>query len=193
MSETPDENQPPFFLHVTEEMRAKMNAAYEDHVVQVHDFQHTIEEAWNELDHHQLFAIAQWLQRLSSTDPNFVMASASYTAGSLYRLAAFKSKTCVVCDKNHDDEAAKLLTDSVENVQIEPPNDGLGNSLDDRAIAVIIKEHEDKMKEYTLGQTDNGSFYCTECGMPHHSLEDRMLKPAGADGCPGCQHKAKWG
>jgi hypothetical protein len=36
-------------------------------------------------------------------------------------------------------------------------------------------------------------FRCTVCGMGYSSLEDRMRRPAGIDGCTGCQRKSAQG
>ena len=36
-------------------------------------------------------------------------------------------------------------------------------------------------------------FVCKNCGALYSSLQDRLLKPAGRENCPGCIHKTKWG
>lgn len=36
-------------------------------------------------------------------------------------------------------------------------------------------------------------YRCKGCKTPVHSLEDRMLREPGVEGCPTCQSKAKWG
>lgn len=34
---------------------------------------------------------------------------------------------------------------------------------------------------------------CNNCGKIYSSLQDRMMKPPGIEGCDGCIHKVKWG
>lgn len=56
-----------------------------------------------------------------------------------------------------------------------------------------------QMAEYNIDDTYNQDtkefmyFACLNCGMQYPSIEDRMLKPPGVEGCSGCQQKAKWG
>lgn len=49
------------------------------------------------------------------------------------------------------------------------------------------------MKEYGLVRKSDGKLYCTGCGIEYQSLDDRMLRPPGVNGCGSCQQKAAWG
>ena len=48
------------------------------------------------------------------------------------------------------------------------------------------------LKEYNMELRD-GRFFCLGCGLEYVSLEDRMLRAPGADGCHGCHHKSAHG
>lgn len=57
---------------------------------------------------------------------------------------------------------------------------------------------EAQMQEYGLEwfhDDDQGIDYlrCINCEKFYPSLDDRMMKPPGVEGCDGCQMKAKWG
>ena len=62
----------------------------------------------------------------------------------------------------------------------------------------IEKDRADKtaalMKEYdVVPKPGTDYFECGNCGAFILSLEDRMIKPPGVRGCPGCIEKAKFG
>lgn len=51
-----------------------------------------------------------------------------------------------------------------------------------------------QMSDYNLEpHPDNEYFRCTNCLLQYISLEDRMLRPPGIEGCPGCLEKSAWG
>lgn len=48
------------------------------------------------------------------------------------------------------------------------------------------------LKDYNL-QIVDGEVFCLGCGMKYVSVEDRMLRAPGTDGCHGCHHKSAHG
>lgn len=52
---------------------------------------------------------------------------------------------------------------------------------------------EAAMREYGLTRTEDGRLICDGCTREYISLEDRMLRAPGPDGCTGCVQKTKWG
>ena len=82
----------------------------------------------------------------------------------------------------------------------------LGKSVADWDVATDARP-EELMKLYTLeSNPDYGMkdweqryetvpqpFRCSNCGMGYVSLEDRMLRPPGIDGCGGCRLKSAHG
>lgn len=55
------------------------------------------------------------------------------------------------------------------------------------------ENNQASMIEYGLIRDVDGKLFCKNCQAIYSSLDDRMLRPPGAAGCPGCQQKAKWG
>ena len=51
---------------------------------------------------------------------------------------------------------------------------------------------EDLMRRYGL-TSDGDALFCANCNMEYASLDDRMLRPEGPEGCTGCVQKSKWG
>lgn len=83
---------------------------------------------------------------------------------------------CGGCGKRHDQE---MLEQSAEELARER------EQSDPAFQASLI--------EYNLKVTDDGKLICAGCGMPYVSLDDRMQRAPGPEGCHGCKHKAAWG
>jgi hypothetical protein len=91
---------------------------------------------------------------------------------------------CIACNRNHDEELEKM------QAQAELVNNdwtSFINNLDPSVIEVMnelgvefIPQQYPKIK-------------CKNCGKEYVSLEDRMRRKPGADGCDGCQQKSAWG
>lgn len=62
-------------------------------------------------------------------------------------------------------------------------------------LATVPKKVQDQMDEYRLDfiEFQWPKVLCKGCGMEYVSLEDRMLKAPGIEGCTGCSHKGAWG
>lgn len=192
----------PFVFGVpSEEMRRQMEEAHETQHLHVLNFQHMLEEAWQALNYEQLYAVAKWMAL--TADSGNASRNLAYHAGSLFRLAADKSTKCMVCDKNHDEEVKSLLNTPGDGSTLvadgetepHPPTDEpVGSDLSYEDTQRMIAEHEANVTLYRLTQNfDRGGFNCTGCGMYYLSLEDRMLKPPGIEGCSGCQWKSGHG
>jgi len=190
----------PFVFGVpSEEMRRQMEEAHETQHLQVLDFQHTLEEAWQALNYEQLYAVARWMAL--TADSGNASRNLAYHAGSLFRLAADKSNKCMVCDKDHDKEVESLLntqgdgaTSEVDSEPQPPTDEPAEPNLSYEETQRMIAEHEANVTLYRLTQNfDKGGFNCTGCNMHYASLEDRMLKAPGIEGCSGCQWKSGHG
>jgi hypothetical protein len=68
-----------------------------------------------------------------------------------------------------------------------------------RAEGVKVKtnaEADNAMQEYRLiwrFGSEGKTLHCQDCGMEYQSLDDRMLRRPGVEGCMGCQDVAKHG
>lgn len=97
------------------------------------------------------------------------------------------------CGKDHSKVPEDMQPDPVPEKATEPHPD--------------MPSREELMKLYTLeSNPDYGMkdweqryetvpqpFRCSNCGMGYVSLEDRMLRPPGIDGCGGCRLKSAHG
>lgn len=100
-------------------------------------------------------------------------------------------------DYDGEDPYSKLLEDTT------PPTPDFEGGMSqyepdpDLAAAAKLEEDHKKAKEYELEWNEDPNYpdqyRCANCKEPVTSLEDRMLRPPGVEGCPTCQQKAKWG
>lgn len=94
-----------------------------------------------------------------------------------------KFDMCLACGKNHDKELADF--GSGQTIKSDKPFTEA--SQDSRY-------DPDLMKKYNMEYAENGiSIRCSECKAPSVSLEDRMLRAPGKEGCETCIQKEKWG
>lgn len=98
-------------------------------------------------------------------------------------------KICPACSLKHDDELEKLVQTGRDEM-----SHGQADTDDE--------ELEQLAKTWGVVFTDSGDgrplnltpVTCVnECGAGWTNLADRMLRPAGETGCPGCIYKAKNG
>ena len=68
---------------------------------------------------------------------------------------------------------------------------------DNEVVEVGSRRWYQLLVEYRLREemtaTDGTRALSCVCGMAYQSLQDRMLRPAGIEGCSGCQQKSAWG
>lgn len=101
----------------------------------------------------------------------------NYVMGQASMVLRLKHNSCV-CGEDHnseilDETRAKMAAEKVES----------NDASDDEAA----------MREYNLRKDPDGRLYCQGCGLRYVSLEDRMLRAPGTDGCHGCQLKSAHG
>lgn len=134
--------------------------------------------------------------------------SGTYAAqleGFITGVLAYKHNICPGCGKNHDDISDLLEPEA--GAPEEQPSDGTAQLALDLDFGPMSPAEEaavtaDKMIEYNLRFPKEGEVetspgerpvICVGCNMLFQSLEDRMLRPAGIDGCFGCQRKSATG
>jgi hypothetical protein len=94
-------------------------------------------------------------------------------AGAIMRLA--HGDACFGCGNRHD---LDMLTETQQQVEREREQDS--------------PEYQAALKEYNMEHRD-GRLFCAGCGLEYTSMNDRMLRQPGPDGCHGCKQKAAWG
>lgn len=122
----------------------------------------------------------------------------SYVEGILAGLLTFKHEVCVSCGENHEQ---KMLADAVKEGEVGPEGMIVEPDLEEH----MLKERnlDLKMKEYGLewhkepedaeGKSPGIILRCANCKTHYVSLDDRMVKQPGVEGCDGCIQKSKWG
>lgn len=140
---------------------------------------HATQEFLESLNEEQMVKLLGLLHQLE-VNP----AASPFYQGICIMLMQMKFNKCAVCGKDHDAE----LTDM--SGQADQP---LGQAEVDGA-----REQAENMKKYRLEWwTDPADGHeklrCKQCFRPYVSLEDRMLRSPGIEGCPGCVQKEKWG
>lgn len=91
------------------------------------------------------------------------------------------------CRDHSLEQTAKRIAEEKGSV----PEDVM--QVDLRPSAGLAEAAEAAMKEYGVVSKSDGSLACANCDYFVHSLDDRMLRAPGPDGCPGCQHKSAHG
>lgn len=144
------------------------------------DNTHTIRRFLDELSEEQLQTLDIIIANCHSTE------QASFWRGRIEGMLDMKYDVCP-CGENHNPQ--ELL----EDVHLPEPRVTSETPITDAAEAGYTKEEYQKLLvDYALAPVDD-HFICTGCGQYYPSLEDRMLRKPGMDGCGGCQQKSAWG
>lgn len=109
---------------------------------------------------------------------------AHFLIGCSSTIMRLKHDTCP-CGNDHEKLNAEMLEQTRAEMNIP--------SQVERTISTAATVDEGLMKEYMLAPNDHGTLSCTGCGMDYQSLDDRMLRNPGMDGCSGCQYKSGHG
>lgn len=94
-------------------------------------------------------------------------------AGAIMRLK--HNDACMGCGQQHDVE---MLKEAAEEVARE-------REQQDPAFQAALEEYNMEIAD--------GKLRCKGCGIESVSLDDRMRRAPGSDGCHGCKNKAAWG
>lgn len=140
---------------------------------------------------------------------------AAHLEGFVNGVLQWKHQVCIGCGKKHD--PSELLEpiekpeslhevaeydDGTEQLELSFDENGTPDDLD----KITEAQYQEKLLEYLVRVPNNRDLQnglvmepherpviCELCGALYQSLEDRMLRPPGVDGCFGCQNKAAHG
>ena len=195
--ETPEEheNQPPrifgfpFQIGPSPEVIEQQQMEGEANAHETREFLDSLTEA-------QLRKFASIMGLAGATDGT----AATYYLGVAAGILDWKYKSCLACGKNHDkpfEEMAPLEEDSLEASKRRHP---AGKKLVLRECCGTMSNLPHTYQcpfviQYDMEPDDGGTLniMCKNCKKWYTSLEDRMLRPPGKQGCPGCIQKEKWG
>jgi hypothetical protein len=154
-----------------EEIKEQMRAEYDRQQMLTVSMQHDLSRLFREQTQDNLRTM-RFLMHVLAQNP----LAAAFYEGAVATLLEERFGMCA-CGDNHDADLAEVL-DKPEHEKMDEFNEEL--------VA-------DQMKIYGLEADAFGGLTCTNCGKSYPSLKDRMLRPPGLDGCPGCVERAKWG
>lgn len=156
--------------------------------------------------------LTNWLRDLDCEKKNLVLgllASATEDPGFgkliMGMLLAFKQEQhgiCVACQENHDEALVTMSgQDKDERARKEEIKAKLQTDkwTPTGSINPLTTQQTIEMHRYGLDDLraeedyELLGFVCKGCGMKYQSVEDRMLKLPGKEGCDGCIQKEKWG
>jgi len=202
-----------------EEFQEKVNELYQRQQMATEDFQHQVTGLFDGFTEEQLVTYKHMLHHIVMNTNSHGDTIAAYYEGIATGLLHVKFGICLGCDQNHE----KLMQESGlrNTTEWTPDHDPIFDlekftadqerELDDEgpdvsAVAVasgwagpLSAEQQKSMDEYGLDDLrEEGTnvllgFVCINCKRPYPSIEDRMLREPGVEGCGGCQQKAKWG
>jgi DNA-directed RNA polymerase subunit RPC12/RpoP len=175
-----NEEQPFIFgggIPVPQELIEKIQAHRDMH--QMHDdiSAHNTIKFLTDMDKEKSESMLNFLQLLAADPAEYIAFYAGFMASQRHH----RDNICAACHKDHDKSLEEMAHEGHPH---ESP-------LDVDALKAKIKANEE---EYGVEPIPNTGLYrCINCGIQYPSLEDRMLKKPGIDGCHGCQHKQAHG
>lgn len=159
------------------------------------DNSHAIKQLLDDLNEDQLLALDLMLINASSPTAN------GYFHGLISMMLQIKFDVCACGEKhNPEDEFPDVPVSKPPTVPNEA-TEHKGKSIEDvdLPLAVGSTEWHAKLEEYNIvviyQSHDSGAYElrCDGCNKAYPSIEDRMLRPPGIEGCEGCQQKSAWG
>lgn len=177
-----------------DEIKEQIAAAHDHNAMRVVAIQHDVHGFLKELDKEQLLTLRALVHGVSG-DP----AASAFFVGVI--TALLDAHGVCPCGADHDAELAEVA--GGEQPAGEPatsePTRLIG--ADTEVMSTEVKppypeptvQERAKMDEYGLDYMAGQGFFCKNCGQRYVSIEDRMLKPPGGEGCGGCITKSKWG
>lgn len=174
-----------------QEVAAQRHLAAQDHIHQRNDF-------FEKLPKDQLDLVDTML--LQAVNDN---TFGHYLRGIIAEIQRRKGFVCT-CGHDHDAEAAAAFGAPADPDKSNTPGvdtttpDGVGSDTEPGALSGAARDAA--MREYGLEQVNPADqpdhptgLRCINCHQVYVSLEDRMLREPGMDGCGGCQVKSAHG
>lgn len=143
---------------------------------------------------------------------------AAFFSGKIGQMRHDKFKICAACNKNHDKDlqaltgdgpaspsptprpdlppfvaARRKLDEAAEDSNVQPLYTPIG-STEPMTEGELNTMAMFKLDDIRLeGTNELMAFVCLGCGIHYPTIEERISKPRGVEGCAGCQQKAKFG
>jgi predicted esterase YcpF (UPF0227 family) len=158
-----------------EELRQKMEEAHARHEMMAEEYRHSTQRLWDELNEEQLVTMRNLMHNLAMGGSPLGF----YYEGQIAQAAYLRFNICPGCAVDHNKDLPQ------ETVQ-QKPREWSEEELDQMELYNLDDAYDEETREFV-------GFVCKGCGLRYPSIEDRMRKPPGVEGCGGCIHKAKFG
>jgi len=185
----------------SEEMKAQMRAQHEQQVMTAQYKRTAWKNLLNELSAEQLIVL-----KMVIDDCTEDRATPIFMSGQISGIIQFVHGVCHDCGGKHDTEVVHRMVPvdgaDIDGMMQHSPHTGDEPVAHQEKLSPETDFGQEMMKKYSLDDLRTGTeeepgpvigFVCTNCGSNYASIEDRMLRPPGPEGCGGCQQKAKWG
>ena len=205
----------PFFVPLTPEQREELERQRAKEEMAVEDYRHSQQRLFIELPKEHLLTVRLMFHALSNLDHVECIAMASYLEGLATASLHYRFKVCPGCGEDHDkefffadqesldiDPTGKTDTaDKVDYITEPMPVKGgdIPSLMEELDSGLLTADDIALMVQYNLDDVRDEDtqkllgFICKGCGLRYISIEDRMLRPPGVEGCGGCQQKSAWG
>lgn len=179
-------------LPLPEEVKAQIREQMDQHHMAIDSFRHDIQRLFEEVDKEHLVTLRHLFNHFANRDGS---AYAAYLEGTAATTLHYRFGVCGSCGEDHTAELLKDSADSVAKAQpeVEGQLDLFDTLSPEEAFKSRCQMFDVTPIEDFVQTFDQGRVKCNGCGQVYVTLADRMIKPAGAENCPGCVHKAKWG
>lgn len=187
------------FDELPEEVQEEFRRQFDRTHMEGQALSHDLTRLFDELSSDQLIIMRRLLGLISTAPDGRAQGIASHFDGLASGLLAFKFKVCAACGFNHETQFLEDLNSGTLNPngteipgQMELPDK---QDIDEDEIVNICKKYgvSPIADQSIVPLNIEMPVRCDNCGQDYPSLSDRCLRPTGIEGCPGCQHKAKWG
>lgn len=170
---------PPF--STPEEARQYIEHQQQEAKIKGRDMIHRVSDLIDSLNDEQLGTL-EYLTMALCNDPSY----AGYVHGQVDTVRELKFGTCR-CGTDHDEELAQEFSTPPEN---QPD---IETTHKDYLDAGAMKKYHIEFVPDDLNDVYPTKYRCANCFTPIVSIEDRMLRAPGIDGCSGCQQMSKNG
>lgn len=174
---------PPEMQEALRQMMDQHQQESELHNMHVESSRHRMRDFLEGLNEEQLLCLRGLVHMVMADSDD---ETAGFYLGLTASMLSGKFGYCVMCQTKHASIEDIVHTEAEQSA----PEKGAG--MRERAVEER-DERDSTMAEYNLQPNPMGGYECTYCGQPYQSIEDRMLRPSGKEGCSGCVQKEKWG
>lgn len=176
----------------------EMDRHQQAHTVAAHD----VKRFFDELTEEQLRVLGMILDGIAVADnPTRI---AGHLGGRVLAMRQLKFGICPACNENHDRDLENIAHEGTPEtpLHVDARRRAAGNEVKFLEIGdtgSLSPAERALMKEYNIDDLREEEtmrlvgFVCLECGMRYSTIQDRMMKPPGVEGCSGCIQKAKFG